>query len=576
MKAKRIALCIIIVLIFLSPSAVIKNEGHSSSISALPEPISSMTIFDIRSADEYDEGHIKGAISLPISKILCGSCMDSVLDMYSGNKIKIYCGDNEKAGEIALKALQQKNINASILSGNIKELEEKGFPIVYSEPEEKVYYTGCIPMNKTEVTEKNLSLPSPVPTSWDWRDVNGENWVTPVKNQGSCGSCWDFAAMGALESVIKIDENNSNFNPDLSEQYLLSCPPDSGGCNGWNAYYAYKYIAENGGALTEDCFMYKASDSIPCSSKCPNWEENLVPITDYGITYTPSRDYIKSALIKYGPLVVEMTAYKDFSSYKGGIYEHDGNEPVGDINHQVVLIGYNDEPGYWICKNSWGEHWGENGFFRIAYGDCQIEHSIIYVSYDPESKNWAPVADAGGPYSGKVSEPITFDGSGSYDVDGNIASYSWNFGDGTTGEGMRTTHQYSHEGKFTVRLTVTDTEGKFNVSETVVYVDETPPIVKIAKPKDRYLYFNDAEVISLLFKTRIIGGITIGAYAHDNISEINKVEFYIDDKLMETVYDMPFSWKWEDASPFTHTIKVVAYDSAGNSASDEREVWTIM
>ncbi|RLF46852.1 MAG: T9SS C-terminal target domain-containing protein, partial [Thermoplasmata archaeon] len=61
-----------------------------------------------------------------------------------------------------------------------------------------------------------------------------------------------------------------------------------------------------------------------------------------------------------------------------------------------------------------------------------------------------------------------------------------------------------------------------------------------------------------------------------NISEINKVEFYIDDKLMETVYDMPFSWKWEDASPFTHTIKVIAYDSAGNSASDEREVWTIM
>jgi len=574
MKTDRMVLCILIALIFVFPSTVIKNEGHGSSIPLLPEMPAA--IFDIRSADEYDGGHIKGAISVPLSKILCSSCMDGIIDAYAGDEIAIYCGDNEKAGEIALKALQQDGIHAFVLKGNIKKLEEEGFSIVYTETEKKAYYTGCIPVNKTEVKGRKLALPSPVPPEWDWRDVDGENWVTPVKNQGNCGSCWDFAAMGALESVIKIGENNSNFNPDLSEQYLLSCPPDSGGCDGWDAYYAYKYIAKNGGALTEDCFRYYASDSIPCYSKCPDWEENLVPITDYGITYTPGREYMKSALIKYGPLVVDMAVYDDFFSYRGGIYEHDGNEPVGDINHQVVLVGYNDNPGYWICKNSWGSNWGENGFFKIAYGDCQIEHCIIYATYDPESRNWAPVADAGGPYYGKVGEPIDFDGSGSYDADNNIVSYSWNFGDGTNGEGINVTHQYSREGKFTVRLMVTDSEGEFNVSEAVVYIDETPPSVEIVKPKERHLYILDTETVPLLFKTRIIGGITVAVYASDEISGISKVEFYVDDVLAKTDYEMPFSWKWDSASPFTHKIKVVAYDDAGNSASDEIEVWVIM
>jgi len=86
----------------------------------------------------------------------------------------------------------------------------------------------------------------------------------------------------------------------------------------------------------------------------------------------------------------------------------------------------------------------------------------------------------------------------------------------------------------------------------------------------------DTETISLPFKTRIIGGITVNVYAHDDISEISRVEFCIDNELMETDYEMPFSWEWNDASPFTHTIKVMAYDSNGNIASYEMEVWAIM
>lgn len=525
-------------------------------------------IFDVRPSDEYAKEHIEGSISLPLSKLLCKSCFNNI-KRYKEMQIFLYGNESKIAADILSKNGFSR---VFILKGSIQELKEKGFPM--TSPED-AYFTGCIPPNEPE-SEEILTMPATLPPNWDWRNVDGKDWTTPVKNQGRCGSCWDFAAMGALESVIKIEENSFTFNPDLSEQYLLSCPPNSGGCSGWSAYYAYDYILKNGGAIPEDCFPYRASDAIPCSSKCSDWQDKLVPITNFGIKYSPSRDYMKYALIEYGPMVVCMAVYDDFFSYRGGIYEHPGNEPVDDINHEVVLVGYNDNPGYWICKNSWGTNWGENGFFKIAYGDCQIEYYIIYVEYDAAEKNWPPIANAGGPYIGKVGESITFDGSESYDVDNNIALYSWNFGDGNSGEGVIATHHYSSEGAFTVRLMVSDDEGEFDVDETVVYVDETPPTVEIVKPKDRFLYILDTEIMSLLFKTRIIGEITIEAEADDMISEVSKVEFYLDGELMETDYDAPYEWLWSKSSFGNHIIKVIAYDSAGNSASDEMNVWVMI
>ena len=568
-------ICILIVFIFLLPPMAINGELEGKNVIA-PDMMqmikrSHYVIFDVRTSEEYAKEHIEGAISLPLSKLLCKSCLNDIIKNYKEMQIFIY-GNNSKLAADILSKNGLKNI--FILDGGMQKWKKEGFSVVSSDFAD-AYFTGCIPPKESD-SKEDLLLPAYLPPQWDWRNVDGKDWTTPVKNQGRCGSCWDFAAMGALESVIKIEENSSIFNPDLSEQYLLSCPPDSGGCSGWSAYYAYDYILKNGGAIPEDCFQYRANDNIPCSSKCSDWQEKLVPITDFGIKYNPGRDYMKYALIEYGPMVVCMAVYDDFFSYKGGIYEHPGYEPPDDINHEVVLVGYNDNPGYWICKNSWGENWGENGFFKMAYGDCQIEYYIIYVKYDPSSRNWPPVADAGGPYMGKIGEDITFDGSGSYDADDNILSYSWNFGDGSSGEGVNPKHHYSHEGKFTARLTVTDAEGEYGVDEAMVYIDETPPTVEIEKPKERFLYILDTEIMSLLFKTRIIGGITIEASATDTISEISKVEFYLDDELMETDYEWPYQWYWGKSSFGNHVIKVIAYDSAGNSASDEMKVWVMI
>ncbi|RLF63630.1 MAG: hypothetical protein DRN31_02020 [Thermoplasmata archaeon] len=565
MKAEGVILCIIIALIFVFPSAAIKNTSNEESL---------LTIFDVRGVDEYNEGHIKGAVSVPVSKLLCGSCTDSIFNSYANDTIAIYCGNDEKAGELALKILERNGMDAHIMSkeesGNF--IFEKSCNLNSEE-----HATGCIPLDSYDVKERNAIATGnydELPPRWDWRHATYHNvtgdWTTPVKSQGSCGSCWDFAAMGALEAIINIRTNNPRMDVDLSEQYLLSCPPSSGGCSGWNAYWAYGYLFTHGGAITEECFPYEANDRIPCYDKCPNWRDNLFPIIKYGAMRNRDRDEIKSMVFNFGPVVAEMAVYSDFGSYTGGIYEHPGDEPTSDINHQVVIVGYDDDQECWIVKNSWGSNWGENGFFRIAYGDCQIEHEIVYADFSPI------IARAGGPYFSNVGEQVQFDGSHSCSFTSYIVSYSWDFGDGSTGEGKTPTHTYSSEGKFTVHLTVTDADGNQGVCKTYVYIDSTPPSIEIIKPEKRHFYyFNDDEGMILL-TTLVIGKINVIASASDNISGLERMEIYVDDHLVYESDEGYVDWDWDGPAFGRHVLKVEAYDIAGNAGVEELRLWIWM
>ena len=147
----------------------------------------------------------------------------------------------------------------------------------------------------------------------------------------------------------------------------------SGSCRGGSPYLAFKYIKSSSadgnyhnGIIPESCFPYEANDAVPCSWKCEDWEEMLVPIADYG-TWIPEssadRDRIKTEIMEEGPLVTYMDATDDFMQW--GIYHHDPSDyypypgRAGNINHCVVLVGWKDDPsitngGYWIVKNSWG------------------------------------------------------------------------------------------------------------------------------------------------------------------------------------------------------------------------------
>jgi C1A family cysteine protease len=235
--------------------------------------------------------------------------------------------------------------------------------------EEKRRLCGAIIDPATLAKADLLSIPwvENLPEVFDWRDNNG-NWLTPIKDQGDCGSCWDFSAVAQVEAWWKIDNAQPDSNIDLSEQFVLSC--SDGSCDGWYFHMALEFIRSTG-IPTESCFAYQADDQIPCSNACANWEDERVTIPGWGcITMDEAViENLKSAVYQH-PLTAYMLVYEDLVAYSEGVYQHVyGNELGG---HGVLIVGWNDEEECWICKNSWSDLWGEEGYFRIKWGDSDI------------------------------------------------------------------------------------------------------------------------------------------------------------------------------------------------------------
>ncbi|MFC2060763.1 C1 family peptidase, partial [Chloroflexota bacterium] len=218
----------------------------------------------------------------------------------------------------------------------------------------------------------------PPPATLDWRDKDGGDWTTSIKNQGQCGSCWAFGSIGAMESQINIAANEPTIDMDLSEQYLLSC--SGGSCNGWSLEGTLDFLRDTG-TTDEAAFPYKADDKIPCGTATPFIEGRKWKLDNWGWVSlgTPTPDEIK-AYLQERPLVTGFNVYEDFLYYSGGIYKHVTGKLLG--GHAVSMVGWNDAEQYWICKNSWGTDWGENGWFRIEWGQGNIEYSALYSNFE--------------------------------------------------------------------------------------------------------------------------------------------------------------------------------------------------
>ncbi len=226
------------------------------------------------------------------------------------------------------------------------------------------------------------------PSRWDWRDLEG---VSAVKNQGSCGSCAIFAGTAALESIVMINEG---IEYDLSEQQILSCRTFGYGCSGTWYSWTWDYVRNNG-AAREWCMPYMADDEIPCAD-----DTCEIYVTNGGWIDVPNDVEAIKQQVMISPVATTFTVYDDFKSYGGGCYEHEGSEP---INHAVLVVGWEDTlcggEGAWLCKNSWGEGWGLDGFFWIKYGTCNIGYATQRVIYNSGLDVWYTdhsILDAGG------------------------------------------------------------------------------------------------------------------------------------------------------------------------------------
>jgi C1A family cysteine protease len=222
----------------------------------------------------------------------------------------------------------------------------------------------------------NAALSNPGLRRFDWRTLSGS---TGVRNQGSCGSCWDFAAHGALEGSWAIATREKL---DTSEQNTLDCNGSDADCGGAHTSDAFEYL-ESFGTTLESTYPYRAASGAcqvppkPQPYHVLTWgyvEEN---------DEIPSVAKLKAALCTYGPLAVCVWATDGFQSYGGGIFnERDDGHFWQRTNHCVVLIGWDDDKHAWIIKNSWGTGWGTS----CGYGS---EMGYMWIDYDSNNIGFA-------------------------------------------------------------------------------------------------------------------------------------------------------------------------------------------
>ncbi|KAI3913450.1 hypothetical protein MKW98_003929 [Papaver atlanticum] len=214
-----------------------------------------------------------------------------------------------------------------------------------------------------------------LPLTKDWRDTG---IVSPVKNQGHCGSCWTFSTTGALEAAYTQAYGKAI---SLSEQQLVDCAGDFNnfGCHGGLPSQAFEYIKYNGGLETEEAYPYTAvGGSCKYSS-----QNDVVQVKDSVNITLGAEDELQHAVAFVRPVSIAFEVIKGFRLYKEGVFtsDHCGTTPM-DVNHAVLAVGYgveNDTP-YWLIKNSWGATWGDNGYFKMEMGKnmCGIATCASY------------------------------------------------------------------------------------------------------------------------------------------------------------------------------------------------------
>ena len=235
-----------------------------------------------------------------------------------------------------------------------------------------------------------------IPESFDWRE---KGVVSPVKDQGQCGSCYSFSSTGALEAHHNIKYGASEFKP-LSEQQILDCSFDfdNHGCDGGLPSHVFEYVHYQGGIDNERFYPYEMRSAG--KDNCRFDESKIATRTVRSFNVTENdEESIRHIVATVGPVSVAFEVVDDFMLYSNGVYSSDKcRDSVKDVNHAVLVVGYGTDPvdgPYWIVKNSWGSNWGDNGYFRIARGKnmCGIAVCASYPILDKDIETDEPSID---------------------------------------------------------------------------------------------------------------------------------------------------------------------------------------
>ena len=358
------------------------------------------------------------------------------------------------------------------------------------------YIRENISDNERIKVETNINLPD----EFDWRDYNSVNWMTPVKNQGACGSCSAFAVNAAIEALINIQNNDPDIDRDLSEAHIFFCSGYD--CSSGSGFHSLINFIKDDGVCDEISFPYASAEAgfnLECNVSS-EWRWNGVSVKSYKYLEEDIEN-IKNALVEHGPLVASMEVYQNFELYMGGVYDEIKGSFVG--YHAVCIVGYNDEQGYWICKNSWGKLWGEKGYFRIKYGMCGIEEDVKLIGkvydlhpgspYIPEKPSGTSVVKPGyyGDYKTKTYDPngndirYLWDWNGDYIVDHKTSYFS-------SGEECQTVNKWDEPGTYEVRVRAENSKG--------ILSDWSPSFkVTVTKSKNKE-FFSVIDIIKLIFE----------------------------------------------------------------------------
>ncbi|KAI2655168.1 Cathepsin S [Labeo rohita] len=234
--------------------------------------------------------------------------------------------------------------------------------------------TRIPPDFKRQTAEFVGSSGAPVPNSVDWR---AKGYVTSVKDQGQCLSCWAFSAVGALEGQLM---KTTGKLVDLSPQNLVDCAPSyqNKGCNTGSMTKAFEYVINNGGINSESFYPYKGVQG-PCRY---NPSKRAAKCTNYYIVRQGDEEALKQAVANTGPISVAIDASRpQFQFYHSGVY----NDPsyTNKSNHAVLVVGYGGHAGqdFWLVKNSWGIHFGNGGYIHMARNQNNMCGIASYATY---------------------------------------------------------------------------------------------------------------------------------------------------------------------------------------------------